>query len=688
MHIDFTSISKQTILMKKYLLYLTVASILFNSCKNSDLEVIDQDASTTESNYYTEKHRPQFHFSPESNWMNDPNGMVYYEGEYHLFYQYYPDSTVWGPMHWGHAISRDLVHWEHLPIALYPDKHGLIFSGSAVVDWKNTTGFGNGTNAPLVAIFSYHDMEKERAGIEDDFQTQGIAYSNDKGRTWIKYEGNPVIGNPGIRDFRDPKVIWHKETNKWIMAVAALDHLKFYGSPDLKEWKFLSDFGKNIGSHDGVWECPDLFKLTADNGKEYWVLIENMNPGNPNGGSGTQYFIGQFDGEKFSVDPAFMKLLGNIPEFIPEGVLFEDFESDYGQWTVEGIAFGASPVSGKLNAQQALSGFSGHKLANSFYTGDKAIGSLTSDEFTILNNAINFQIGGGNHRGRTYIALEVEGKRVREAEGKNQERLEWRGWDVSGYIGKKARIKIVDNYTGEWGRINIDQIMFADEIAYAEKTGSVWLDSGMDNYAGVTWSDVPESDGRRIFLGWMSNWAYAQIVPTEKWRSAMTIPWELNIKMIGGIPRLIGVPVVELERLRLNPIQFEYGSFKIPSGLAEINTSFSSTEDFSFVLSNQLNEQVSFHFNASENLFSFDKTKVGGANFSEDFAGIHTAHRIKNEERITLKALIDHSSIELFLDGGANIFTEIFFPTKLYTDIRLSGKTEVVNAFELSRIWD
>ena len=154
------------------------------------------------STAYTEPHRPSYHFTPPAKWMNDPNGMVWYEGEYHLFYQFYPDSTVWGPMHWGHAVSPDLVHWTHLPIALYPDSLGLIFSGSAVVDWKNTSGFGVGGKPPLVAMFTYHDMAREKAGAAT-WQTQGIAYSNDRGRTWTKYTGNPVIPNPGLRDFRE-----------------------------------------------------------------------------------------------------------------------------------------------------------------------------------------------------------------------------------------------------------------------------------------------------------------------------------------------------------------------------------------------------------------------------------------------------------------------------------------------------
>ena len=314
----------------------------------------------TSSSYYQEQHRPQFHFSPESKWMNDPNGMVYYDGEYHLFYQYYPDSTVWGPMHWGHAVSRDLVHWEHLPTALYPDSLGYIFSGSALVDWNNTSGFGKDGQPPLIAIFTHHDPVGEKAG-RNDFQYQSIAYSNDKGRTWTKYEGNPVVPNPGIRDFRDPKVIWDKDSEQWIMVFAAWDHVKFYASPNLKDWTHLSDFGKAWGSHAGVWECPDLFPMQVEgSATQKWVLLLSINPGSVNGGSGTQYFVGDFDGKDFVLDPEFAKAFGKEKAFVPQGTVFMDFESgSYEDWKSEGEAFGAQPASGPLDWPTSHTGLHG-----------------------------------------------------------------------------------------------------------------------------------------------------------------------------------------------------------------------------------------------------------------------------------------------------------------------------------------
>lgn len=249
--------------------------------------------------------RPHYHFTPPHMWLNDPNGLVYLNGEYHLFYQYHPESTVWGPMHWGHAVSRDLVNWQHLPIALYPDEHGMIYSGSAVVDWNNTSGFGE---KALVAIFTYH---------KDSNETQNLAYSTDQGRTWTKYADNPIIPAPDlIRDFRDPKVFWHED--HWVMSLAAGDKILFFASPDLKNWEQTGSFGSGYGSTEGVWETPDLFRLPVDGWDESgWVLTVGVGNGAPAGGSGTQYFIGQFDGRKF------------ISENTKETILWADFGADY-----------------------------------------------------------------------------------------------------------------------------------------------------------------------------------------------------------------------------------------------------------------------------------------------------------------------------------------------------------------------
>lgn len=252
--------------------------------------------------YYKESYRPQFHFSPEKKWMNDPNGMLYYKGTYHLFYQYYPEDIVWGPMHWGHATSTDLMHWKHQKIALFPDQLGLIFSGSAVMDFNNTSGLGTKENPPMIAIFTYHNMEFEKVG-KVNTQTQGLAYSLDEGLTWKKYNDNPIINNLVLRDFRDPKVFWNEDTKIWNLVLVAGDHAQFYTSKNLINWTLESEFGQNTGAHGGVWECPDIFKIKVNGTQEEkWVLLVSINPGAPNGGSATQYFVGDFDGKTFKTD--------------------------------------------------------------------------------------------------------------------------------------------------------------------------------------------------------------------------------------------------------------------------------------------------------------------------------------------------------------------------------------------------
>ncbi len=488
---------------------------------------------TIPTDYYSEPHRLQFHFSPEKNWMNDPNGMVYYEGEYHLFYQCYPDSNVWGPMHWGHAVSKDLVRWQHLPIALYPDNLGLIFSGSTVVDYKNTSGWGFPDNPAMIAIFTQHLMEGEKKG-RHDFQTQSIAYSLDKGRTWKKYEHNPILKNVGKHDFRDPKVFWHDASNQWVMTVAVKDHIELYGSPNLKTWSQLSDFGYDIGAHGGVWECPDLFELkVSGTNKKKWILLISINPGGANGGSGTQYFIGQFDGNKF------------IP----------DTENSY------------------------------------------------------------------------------------------------------------------------------------------------WLDYGKDNYAGVTWSNI--TDGRRLFLGWMSNWQYATVVPTTAWRSAMTVPRTLELIETESGLRIASQPVNELTTLRVDSTSYDFAmkvdeieseiiQLTTPQNEIDLNIERESIEGgFEIELSNKKDERIVIGLNEKNQLF-IDRTQAGNE-FSKDFVGIHTGIRTYLTSGIKLKLLIDASSIELFADDGTTVITELFFPMEPFNQLRFYSKKGItvksMKTYSMKSIW-
>jgi fructan beta-fructosidase len=472
--------------------------------------------------------------------MNDPNGMVYFDGEYHLFYQYYPDSTVWGPMHWGHAVSTDLVHWEHLPIALYPDSLGYIFSGSAVIDWKNASGLGNSKIPPMIAIFTHHNPEGAVAGT-NTFQYQSIAYSNDRGRSWSKYAENPVIENPGIRDFRDPKVIWSDKFNRWIMVFAAFDRIKIYTSENLTDWTFASDFGPDIGSHGRPLECPDFFPMTInETGEEKWIMIISVQSEAPNGGTGIEYFTGDFDGTTF--------------------------------------------------------------------TNDNAEGDI------------------------------------------------------------------------------------------------LWLDYGKDNYAGVTWSDIPTEDGRRLLLGWMSNWQYANRVPTEIWRSAMTLPRAMTLHQTSEGLRLHSNPISELKKLRtgsavLSIEDFSKGNnlfdhFEQFNGLYELEIEFVNIDSgfVEFELGGDGQEHLAFGYNADQDLYFVDRTFAGESSFSEHFAGLHQTTPLEYQpESRSLRVYLDHSSIEVFADGGRSVLTEIFFPNSTYDRLSVkSGQTEWFisgHIHQLSSIW-
>lgn len=247
---------------------------------------------TTNTDYY----RPSYHFTPLYGWMNDPNGMVYKDGEYHLYFQYNPYGSKWGNMHWGHAVSRDLIHWEHLDPAIARDPVGHIFSGSSVVDKKNTAGFGKDA---IIAIYTNNSVNHD--------EVQCIAYSNDNGRTFTKYEGNPVLTPfDGLKDFRDPKVFWYEKDKCWFMIVSADKETRFYKSKNLKKWDYVSAFGKGLGQQPCQYECPDFFQLPV-NGDEKnmkWVMTMNINPGCWFGGSATEYFVGDFDGKNFTCPDA------------------------------------------------------------------------------------------------------------------------------------------------------------------------------------------------------------------------------------------------------------------------------------------------------------------------------------------------------------------------------------------------
>ena len=491
-------------------------TLTFSVGKNADKGLDKIKQSSKYSFEYNEKYRPLYHFTPQYGWMNDPNGMVYADGTYHLFYQYNPYGARWGNMHWGHAISKDLVNWEYQPTAIAPDKLGAIFSGSAVIDHDNTAGFGKGA---MIAIFT-------SAG---DRQTQSIAYSLDGGKTFTKYEGNPVLSDANIIDFRDPKVFWHAPSKQWVMSLATTQTITFYGSKNLKEWTRLSEFGEGLGGHGGVWECPDLFPLTYE-GKTKWVLFVSINPGGPNGGSATQYFIGNFDGKTFTPD------------------------------------------------------------------------------------AMNYPL---------------------------------------------------------------------------------WLDYGRDNYAGVTWSNVPAADGRRLFIGWMSNWDYANEIPTVNFRSAMTVARTLRLAHNGEHLVVASEPVKELESLRMEPLSLANKTTSdtvnidnlLPNNQGVYELTFTvtpnDTDSFSFSIENTKGEVLTYLFDIANKTLLVDRTKSSVA-FNANFAETLIKAPLTAKKSYTVRLLVDKASTELFVNNGEVVQTNVVFPSEVYNTLRFKTEKGTLNLNDIT----
>ncbi|GAA5123605.1 glycoside hydrolase family 32 protein [Luteolibacter yonseiensis] len=627
-----------------------------------------------------EPYRPQFHFTPERNWLNDPNGLVYYKGEYHLFFQYNPYGIGGAYKSWGHAVSRDLVRWEELPVAI-PYADGIeIFSGSAVIDWNNTSGFGVDGEPPMVAIYT------GAHGVQD----QRIAYSNDRGRTFTNYSGNPVI-DIGSNDFRDPKVFWHQPTGKWVMIVAlsGLHKVRLYSSPNLKNWTQLSEFGP-AGAGTGAWECPDLFQLPVqdEGGARKWVLTVGVN-GAPSGGTGAQYFIGEFNGTTFVDDAA-----GDVPP-LPAGTLIADFEgSNYGGWTTTGTAFGGGAVAGAFGNQNPVTGYRGAKCVNSYLGGDGSTGTLTSPAFALTKRYLNFLIGGGNHPGQTCVNLIVNGNVVRTATGADNERLNWTHWDVSQYAGMNATLRVVDSHTGGWGHVNVDHFLLSDDIVPSEADSTLWMDYGPDNYAAVSWSDIPEGDGRRLWIGWMVDLRYVGSIPTTPWLGGMTLPRELVLKRTSAGLRVAQRPVEELRSLRST-------RFTHPSGsLAEVDAWLANQDVpklFECIIELEVpvgesaglrigttTENTKVTWNRATSSLAVDRTQSGNVGFNGSFPGVYSAPVHDAGDRLKLHLLVDAASLEVFSADGTTTLSNLIFPAAATKGLQLFGAPGTrVTAFDL-----
>ena len=423
-----------------------------------------------------EHFRPVYHHTPLYGWMNDPNGMFYKDGLWHLYYQYNPYGSQWENMHWGHSTSKDLIHWEAQPMGLEPDWLGSIFSGSCVTN-----------DNEVVAFYTSAGMH----------QTQSMAVSKDGGRTFEKYSGNPVLTTSDVPDFRDPKAFWNEDIKAWNLILAAGQEMRIYSSKDLKEWKYESSFGKEYGNHSGVWECPDLFKMKNEEMRnEKWVLLCNINPGGPFGGSATQYFVGQFDGHKFTCE--------SMP------------------------------------------------------------------------------------------------------------------------------------------------------------TVTKWLDYGKDHYATVSFYNAP--DNRRVVLAWMSNWQYANQVPTKQYRSGNSIPRDLGLFRCGEETYVSVVPSKEMLAVRGAKV-------KMPTEACEIIVD--TTGQTEIVLSNAKGEQVTMSYDGAKQTFSMDRTKSGDVSFSENFACTTVAPTYGQLKQ--LRIFIDRCSIEVFDTEGKIAMTNLVFPSEPYNIIKVKG---------------
>ena len=613
-----------------------------------------------------ELYRPTFHYTPRINWMNDPNGLVYFNGKYHLFYQYNPSGTEPNNISWGHAISTDLVHWEEKPVAIPAQNGVMIYSGSVVVDWNNTSGFGINGNPPLVAIYT------GKSNVED----QRIAYSNDEGLTWTNYVNNPVL-QMNNNQFRDPKVMWHQESQKWIMVVSipAYQGINFYSSTNLKNWTLLSGFG-SAGNVSGAWECPDFFRLPVDNDptKLKWVLVHSIGT--------AQYFIGDFDGQHFSWQ--------NIA---PGGILIDDFENiNYNNWTTTGTSFGAGPATGN----GTFSGFLGNKL---IISGNESEGKLVSPDFTIQKNYISFLIGGGYNPGKAYIKLVVNGQAVKTSTGMNEDLLKWRNWDVSALVGKTAHLEIVDSVISvSWGsgHINIDHIIQSDTPADSRNYGQV--DYGKDFYALQSFSDIPAQDGRRIWLAWLNNWSYASKIPTSPWKGMMSIPREVKLETRNGQIKLVQKPVQELNILHKDTLTYRnknlsaindaiknsvFKQFELRAKIAIANKA-----GFSLKFKKSASEYSQFRFDFVNQEILFNRTSpTAELTYDGYFAQLQVAPLIIENGYIDLRLFVDNSSAELFTAGGQIVMSNQIFPDSLSNKIELTALNEDILIEELD-IWN
>jgi sucrose-6-phosphate hydrolase SacC (GH32 family) len=624
---------------------------------------------------YTESYRPQFHVSPTFGFMGDPNGTVKYKDKYHLFW-------------WGHLRSDDLVHWEQLNTNALngtPGGYGN-WSGCVVVDEQNTAGFNSTEDTAMIAIYTLHHNPT-------NVQQQAISISLNH-VSFQYFSGNPVIPNNGP-DFRDPQVFWYQPTARWIMVVTKpVDRvIEIFSSDNLKNWTKESTFSDR-GAKREVWEVPDLFPLLLNDNPSSvkWVMTCGMGPNR------MQYWVGDFNGSTFTVDPNDNLISGKHVR----GELFSNFENGFGNWTVEGTAFGSEPASGTLVNQQPVNGFTGFGYLNSFHEGDISTGKITSPNFLIEKRYINFQIGGGS-LSNVGLNIVVDNQVVETIQNtSNSERMQWRGIDVSQHIGKSARLEIVDNATGSWGHILVDHIVFSNVQYDSRVENANWMDWGFDFYAHKTFRDYDESEDRTVGLAWMGNWAYAQNVPTTPWKGCQSIPKELKLIEQGNGYELIQKPVEELQSIRQEA--FSQSEFIVNEGtqplafdpirnVFELKTSFlveNENQRFGLNLAEGANQKIVVTYDAKSSSLTIDRTDTP---FNYAFRRVEKMPVYLSDDGILdLHIFVDQSSIEVFSEGYKYNFTALAFNDASSHAISLfsengSVKVQNLEAWRLQSIW-
>ncbi|WP_163718610.1 GH32 C-terminal domain-containing protein [Mangrovibacterium lignilyticum] len=639
----------------------------------------------TKAQDYSEQYRPQFHFSPVTGWIGDPDGTIKFNNLYHLFW-------------WGHAVSEDLVYWTEYPWPMLGgDSTFDYYTGSVVVDTANTAGFGSIDDTVAVAIYTMHNKTT-------NIETQGISSSTDSNFKYFDYNNNNPVIPSSSNDFRDPSVFWDSQLNRWAMVITrpGEHQIEIYSSPDLKSWTKQSSFGP-LGARTGGWEVPDLFQLPldGDSNNKKWVMICGMGP---NRG---QYWVGDFNGTNFTPDAtssAYLKNGTGIP-----GEVFENFESTgYGSWTVEGTAFGTAPANGALSGQMDVSGYLGDYLANSFNGGDATTGKLSSPSFTITRKFINFLISGGNHSELTCINLVINGATVKTVTGDNSEQLKWYGWDVSDHIGETATLEIVDNFTGGWGHINVDQILFSDILTDQRYEHANWIDYGPDFYAVRTYRNYDANDNRTLWLGWMNNWEYANSIPTS-WGGSTgeSIPREIELISTDQGYKIRQHPIPELQKLRQNEVNFTNKTVEGTVGLNEFTPQKNTYEiEASFEVTPGTSQKIGFNLctygtqklvvgfdEKTSNVF-VDRRTCGYVNFDADFPKIVSAPVKLTSNEIKFHIFIDQLSAEVFINDGDVVLTSLIFPNPNFQKgieafaENVPATLKSFSAWELKSIWD